>query len=128
MHIYTIMVINYIQQSGNQYVHVYRLTHNYGAISLLFASPLWFPFASLIFPFTYLEILLGVIGSCPPWSQVARKLIFPFPSPPHSKVLTPWGFPELNMRLTKTTSRIRLTRFTKKGLSACECLQRNNLS
>jgi hypothetical protein len=23
MHVYTIMVINYIEQSGNQYVHVY---------------------------------------------------------------------------------------------------------
>jgi hypothetical protein len=51
-----------------------------------------------------------VIGSRPPWSQVARKLISPFPSPPHSKFPTPWGSPELNMRLTRTTSRIRLTR------------------
>ncbi len=84
--------------------------HNYGAIPLLFASLFWFPFASLPFPFTYLETLLDVIGSRPPWSQVARKLISPFPSPPHSKIPTPWGFPELNMCLTKTTSRIRLTR------------------
>jgi hypothetical protein len=29
---------------------------------------------------------------------------------PNSKIPTPWGFPELNMRLTKTTSRIQLKR------------------
>ncbi len=29
---------------------------------------------------------------------------------PDSKFPTPWGFPELNVRLTKTTSRSRLTR------------------
>jgi hypothetical protein len=63
------------------------------------------PFVSLYL----LETLLAVIGSRPPWSQVARKLISPFPSPPHSKIQTPWGFPELNMRLTKTTSQIWLT-------------------
>jgi hypothetical protein len=51
-----------------------------------------------------------VIGSRPPWSQVACKLISPFPSPPHSKIPTSWGFPELNMRLAKTTLRIRLPR------------------
>ncbi len=68
------------------------------------------PFVSLYL----LGTLLAVIGSCPPRSQVARKLISPFPSPspytPHSKIPTPWGFPELNMRLTKTTSRTWLTR------------------
>ncbi len=91
------------------YMHIDR-QHNHGATPLLFAFPFRFPFASLPFPFTYLETLLDVIGSCPPWSQAARKLISPFPSPPHSKIPTPWGFPELNMRLTKTTSRIQLTR------------------
>jgi hypothetical protein len=75
---------------------------------LLFYSPCWIPFASLLFPFTYLETLLNVIGSRPPCSQVAHKLIWA--SPPHSKIPTPWGFPELNMRPTKTTSQIRLTR------------------
>jgi hypothetical protein len=34
--------------------------------------------------FTYLETLLGVIGSRPPWSQVTRKLTSPFSTPPHS--------------------------------------------
>jgi hypothetical protein len=42
-------------------------------------------FTSLPFPFTYLETLLGVIGSQPPWSQVTRKLTSPFSTPPHSK-------------------------------------------
>jgi hypothetical protein len=35
--------------------------------------------------YTYLETLLGVIGSRPPWSQVTRKLTSPFSTPPHSK-------------------------------------------
>ncbi len=65
-------------------------------------------FTSLSFVFTYLETLLDVIGSRPPWSHVARKLISPFPSPPHSKIPTPWGFPGLNMRLTKTTLQLLL--------------------
>ncbi len=60
------------------------------------------------FSFTYLETLLDVIGSRPPWPQVTCKLTSPFPSPPHSKFPTPRGYPELNMRLTKTTSRFRL--------------------
>ncbi len=84
------------------------------------ASPCWFPFASLPFPFTYLEPLLGVIGSCPPWSQVARKLISP--SPPHSKIPTPWSFPELHMRLTKTTSLIWITR--SRTIMSSKCLWR----
>jgi hypothetical protein len=33
--------------------------------------------AILPFPFTYLETLLGVIGSRPPWPQVTRKLTTP---------------------------------------------------
>ncbi len=37
----------------------------------------------------------------PPRSQVACKLIFPFPSPcsytPHSEIPTPWGFPDPNI-------------------------------
>jgi hypothetical protein len=78
------MVINYIQQSGTQYVHVqYIVKHNYGAIPLLFASPFGLSLAYLPFPFTYLETLLDVIESRPPWSQVARKLISLFPSLPH---------------------------------------------
>ncbi len=73
---------------------------------------LLFPFLSPFLPpsvsLYLLGTLLAVIGSRPPRFQVARKLISPFPSPspytPHSKILTPWGFPELNMHLTKTTS------------------------
>ncbi len=93
--------------------------HIYGAIPLLFTSLADSSFTSLPFPFTYLETLLGVIGSSPPWSQAACKLTplsIPSPFPPHSKFPTPWGFPELNMRLTKTTSRIRLTRFGTVGM------------
>ncbi len=78
-------------------------------------SPCFTPLANSLllaipFPFTYLETLLGVMRSRPPWPQVTCKLTSPFLSPPHSEFLTPWGFPELNMRLTKTTSRIRLAR------------------
>jgi hypothetical protein len=57
---------------------------NYGAIPLLSAFPLSHSFLPLSFPFYLLGTLLAVIGSRPPWSQVARKLISPFPSPPHS--------------------------------------------
>ncbi len=75
-----------------------------------FLVPLWSPFVSPYF----LGTLLAVIGSCPPRSQVTRKLISPFPSPssytPLSKIPTPWGFPELNMHITKTTSRTWLPR------------------
>jgi hypothetical protein len=42
-----------------------------------------------------------VIGSCPSRSQVARELIFPFPSPypytPHSKIPTPRGLLDQNI-------------------------------
>ncbi len=44
-------------------------------------------------------------GSSPPRSQVARKLISPFPSPhpytPHSKIPTPWGFLDPNIHLQR---------------------------
>jgi hypothetical protein len=67
---------------GIHYVHESNEQRNYGA------SPcfLLFPFIPLLsaFPFYLLGTLLAVIGSRPPWSQVARKLISPFPSPPHS--------------------------------------------
>jgi hypothetical protein len=57
---------------------------NCGAIPFLSA----FPFSHLFLPpfvsFYLLGTLLAVIGSRPPWSQVAHKLISPFPSPPHS--------------------------------------------
>ncbi len=56
------------------------------AQSPCFYFPLLIPFLlPPHYPFTYLETLLGVIGSCPPWSQVTRKLTSPFSTPPHSK-------------------------------------------
>ncbi len=73
------------------------------AQSPCFYFPLPFPFASLYL----LGTLLAVIGSRPPWSQVACKLISPFPSPPHSLPTQnpgPLGFAQPNVRLTKTTS------------------------
>ncbi len=59
--------------------------HNHGAIPLFLLPLADSFFTSLPFPFTYLETLLGVIGSCSPWSQVTRKLTSPFSTPPHSK-------------------------------------------
>ncbi len=59
-------------------------------------SPCWFPFPSLLFPFTYLEPLLGVIGSRPPRSQVTRKLTSPFLTPPHSLPIPNSQYPQVN--------------------------------
>ncbi len=122
------LVINYIQSGVIIYTYITGIIQtlqtfimytnmnqcNYSGIPLLsafpFLIPLWPPLVSLYL----LGTLLAVIGSCPPRSQVARKLISPFLSPspytPLSKILTPWGFPELNMHITKTTSRNWLTR------------------
>ncbi len=58
--------------------------------------------------FTYLETLLGVIQSRPPWPQVTRKLTSPFPSPPYSLPIPNSQHPRLIVRLTKTTSWSRL--------------------
>jgi hypothetical protein len=73
-----------------------------------FTSSCRFPLLPFLFPFTYLETLLAVIGSRPPWSQVTRKLTSPFlnPStfPPHSK----FPVPRLIVSLTTTTSWSRL--------------------
>ncbi len=66
------------------------------------------PLLPFLFPSTYLETLLAVIGCHPPWPQVTRKLTSPFstpsPFPPHFK------FPvtRLIARPTTTTSRSRL--------------------
>ncbi len=49
--------------------------------------PLPIPFCFLPISFTFLETLLGVLGSRPPWSQVARKLTSPFSTPPHSPLV-----------------------------------------
>ncbi len=89
----------------------------------LWRDPLVFCFPFLI-PFCFLSTSLYLLGN-PPWcdripftfDQVARKLISRFPSPPYSKIPTPWGFPELNMRLTKTTSRIQVPRSRTSGAS-----------
>jgi hypothetical protein len=48
------------------------------------------------FSLTYLETLLVVIGSPPPWSQVACKLTSPFPSPPHSLPIPNSQHPRFN--------------------------------
>ncbi len=82
------------------YAHEY-VTVNYRAIPLL----LCFPFLhSLLLP-VRLPLLTWnppcCDRICPPRSQVARKLIFPFLSPcsytPHSKIPTPRGFPDPNV-------------------------------
>ncbi len=95
------------------YVHKY-VTVYFSVIPLLFASLFPIPFCSPFISLYLLGTLLAVTGSSPPRSQVARKLISPFASPhpytPHSKIPTPWGFPELNIHITKTTSRTWLTR------------------
>ncbi len=67
---------------------------------------LFFPLLPFLLPFHLLGNLLAVMGSCPLWSQVADKLIFPVPSPcsytPHSRwIPTPWGCPELNIHLSE---------------------------
>ncbi len=93
------------------YMHI-GWQYIYGTIPLLSAFPFLIPFASLLFSFTYLETLLAVIGSRPPWFQVARKLISPFPSPPHSLPTPksrPLGFSWAKCALTKTTSQNWLT-------------------
>jgi hypothetical protein len=82
------------------YVHEY-VTENYRIIPLL----LCFPFLhSLLLPIRL--PLLTWNPPCrdrirPPRSQVAHKLIFPFPSPcsytPHSKIPTPRSFPDPNI-------------------------------
>ncbi len=101
--------------TGIHYVHEYRTNNAICDQSPCFLFPLSL---SLLLPFVSLYLLgtlLAVIGSCPPRSQVARKLIispFPHSTPytPHSEILTPWGFPKLNIHFTKTTSRTWVTR------------------
>jgi hypothetical protein len=100
-------------------IYIRRLTMlSYGAIPCY--SPCWFPFANSPCQFLpFLESLLltwnssfCVVRFRPPWSQVARKLTSPSPFPPHSKFLSPQGFPSLIVRPTKTTSwsRLRIVR------------------
>ncbi len=104
-HIYRLVIIRTITR--NYYVHAYEWTMYYGAASCFLLFPFPIPFC---LPFTSLYLLgtlLAVIGSRPPWSQVARKLISPFLSPPHSLPIPksrPPGVSQLNVRLIKTTS------------------------
>ncbi len=81
-------------------VHEYVTVH-YRAIPLLSAFPIPIPFCSPFVSLYLLGTLLAVIGSRQPHSEVAHKLIFPFPSPypytPHSKILTPRGLPDPNI-------------------------------
>jgi hypothetical protein len=81
---------------------------------LAFFSPCQSPlYILLLLPSTYLEPLLAVIGSRPPWSQVTRELNSPFSTPPHS---SPFQIPSTLLRFpqhpapTKTTTRLRLPR------------------
>ncbi len=86
--------------TGIHYVHEYVAVY-YRAIPLLSASPYPIPFCSPFVSLYLLGTLLAVIGSRPPRSQVARKLIFPFPSSypytPHSKITNPRGLPDPNI-------------------------------
>jgi hypothetical protein len=67
------------------------------AQSPCFLLPMLIPF---LLPFIYLETLLGVIGSRPPWSQVTFELTSPFSTPPHPlPIPNSWhpfsGFPSI---------------------------------
>jgi hypothetical protein len=65
------------------YIHV-QVDNDNMAQSPYFLLPL--PIPSLhpfLLPFTYLETLLDVIGSRPPWSQVTHELTSLFSTPPH---------------------------------------------
>ncbi len=53
---------------------------------------------------------LSTMLSSPAAACTPEVRVIPSPFPPHSKIPTPRGFPELNVRLTKTTLQIRLTR------------------
>ncbi len=120
--------------TSNHYVHVYNEQRSYGAIPLLSSFPLSDPSLLPSTSFYLLGTLLAVIGSRPPWSKVARKLISPFPSPPHSRIPTPWGFLELNAPLLRrhrntglqvqNTSRVwwRLFLFYKRWDKVCSML------
>ncbi len=76
----------------------------------LILFPWWIPFASL----SWSPLLTWNPPCCdrirPSWSQVARKLISPFPSlpicspsAPHSEIPNPWGFSELMRPFTRMT-------------------------
>ncbi len=66
--------------------------HNHGAIPL-FYYPCRFSVYIPFYSFTYLETLLGVIGSRPPWSQVTRELNSPSSTPPHPSPFQIPGIP-----------------------------------
>ncbi len=90
LHIYNLntfrllTTFNHYTTTDNYYVHAHRLT-TYPWCNHPWRNPLvLLPLAdslllSIPFPFTYLETLHGVIGSCPPWSQVADKLSPQYP-------------------------------------------------
>ncbi len=80
-------------------------------------NPLLVPFCQLPLPIPFFPLnpfsltwnpSSCVVRSCPPWSQVARKLTSPSPFPPHSNFPTPLGFPKSTVRPSKMTSRSRL--------------------
>ncbi len=114
MHIYMYLVIIQTLQAFIKYTNIdYSAIIEQSPCFLLFSFSV--PFCSPFVSLYLLGTLFAVIGSSPPRSQVARKLISPFPSPcpytPHSKIPTPWGGrPDPNIHITKTTSRNWLTR------------------
>ncbi len=102
-------------QAFTMYTNIERIVQFMSIPCFLFpfSLSLLLPFVSLYFPLlTWNPPCCDRI--CPPQSQVARKLISPFPHStpytPHSKIPTPWGFPELNIHFTKTTSQTWVTR------------------
>jgi hypothetical protein len=96
--------------TGIHYIHEYIKVHH-RAIPLLSAFPY---FHSLLLPFRLpylLGTLLAVIGSRPPRSQVACKLIFPFQNP------DPPGSPRSKYTFIRTTLQTWLTRSSTETLT-----------
>jgi hypothetical protein len=73
---YTTGIIQTLQ-AFIMYMNILQCNHR--ATPLLSAFPFPILFCSPFISLSLLGTLLAVIGSCPPHSQVARKLIFPFP-------------------------------------------------
>jgi hypothetical protein len=103
--------------TGIHYIHEHRFDVH-GTFPLLYCLPLLLAFFCSLLP-PFVPLLLTWNPSCcdricPPRSQVARKLNFPFPSPgsytPHSKIPTPPEFPKPKYTFIRTTLRTWLTR------------------
>ncbi len=94
-------------------------------IPLLFAFP---SLNSLLLPIC-LPFLTWNLPCCdrirPPRSRVARKLIFPFPSPcsytPHSKIPTPRGFPDPNIHSLGRHLALTRSSTVRSAKRCCHC-------